>query len=185
MKKQNILKYTMFLIVLGILVFTGCSKNSNPTDPNNGGGEVIPKTSDNIDITLKQFYVHRDCDGIEGDGEFDFKVQILNSNNQVLYTYNKTGLVLGNGGHFEPNYTVPLTFNRTEGNKFKIRFICTEWDVPLIGNPYHDTRMDENTLVTEHIFSIDKWSNISGTRYLIINPGSDCSTEFNYSVTVR
>ena len=184
MKKQILIKYTMFLILLGILVFTGCSKSSNPSDPNNGG-EVIPKTTDNIDITLNQFYVHKDCDGIEGDGEFDFKVQILNSADQVLYTYNKTDLVLGDGDWFNPNYTVPLTFDRTEGNKFKIKFICTEWDRPLIGNPYHDSRMDERTLVTEHIFSGGTWSNVSGTRYLITNPGSDCSTEFNYFVKVR
>jgi hypothetical protein len=170
------------------MVFTGCSEDSNPVDPvNSGGGDPDPvvKTHDNIDITLKKFYVVRDCDGIEGDGEFEFKIQILNSNNTVLYTYTKGGLELGGGDSFTINYTAPITMARTEGNKFRVRFICTEWDRPIIGDPYRDSRMNQQTLTLSHIFSGDKWSNISGIRYMTTNPGSDCSTEFSYTVLIN
>jgi len=186
MKTTNKLFAAFFALTVGLMLFTGCSKDSNPVDPVGvTGGGTNQKTTDNIDINLKKFYVSRDCDGIEGDGEFDFKIQILSSNNTVLYTYTKGGLHLGDGDSFNINYTVPLVFDRTEGNKFRVKFICSEWDKPLIGDPYRDSRMNKRTLVQEHIFSGDKWSNISGTRYLVTNPGSDCSTQLSYKVTIN
>ena len=144
------------------------------------------KTVDNIDIRLNQFKVKRDCDGIEGAGEFSFEVQVLNKSGTKLTSYSMGNITLSDEGKISIAKTLSIKLKREIGNKFTVKFICTEWDKDILGRVYPDSRMDHKAVSFTHNFnSSGSWSDISNTRTLSTNPGSDCSTELIYAVSVQ
>jgi thiol-activated cytolysin len=143
------------------------------------------KTHDNIDIKLRSFEAIKDCDGIEGSGEFSFEVQILNKNGSSITGYSQNSITLSDGGSLTIDKTLSINLKRELGNKFSVRFICSEWDVDIFGNVYTDTRMSKKTVTSTHEYnSSGSWNDISGERSLITNPGSDCSSQLLYTVSV-
>ncbi len=144
------------------------------------------KLINNIDIKLKSFYVIKDCDGIEGAGDFSFSVQVLDSKGKVLTSYSGGSATLNDGESVNINKTLSIKLKREIGNKFMIKFICSEWDKDILGNVYEDTRMNHKPISFTHNYnSSGSWSDISGTRKLTLNPGSDCSSELLYTIAVN
>ncbi len=144
------------------------------------------KTIDNIDIKLSRFNVYRDCDGIEGAGEFSFDVQVLDKNGTKLATYSLNNITKSDGQHVDLNKTLSIKLKREMGSKFTVKFTCSEWDKDILGRVYADSRMDHKAVSFTHGFnSSGSWSDISGTRKLDTNPGSDCSTELTYTIAVH
>ena len=79
-----------------------------------------------------------------------------------------------------------INLKRETGNKFTVKFICTEWDKDILGRTYADSRMDHKAVAFTHNFnSSGSWNDISGTRKLDTNPGSDCSTELTYTIAIH
>jgi thiol-activated cytolysin len=143
------------------------------------------KTHDDIEIKLGQFKAIKDCDGIEGAGEFEFEIQILNKNGSKIASYAQGSITLNNGEAVTLNKTLTINMKREVGNKFTVRLICSEWDKDILQNTYRDSRMNKKTVSFTHQYNSDgKWSD-EGGRLLTTNPGSDCSSEVNYRVTVR
>jgi Thiol-activated cytolysin len=144
------------------------------------------KTFDNLDIKLNQFKVKRDCDGIEGAGEFSFEVQVLDKNGIKLATYSMSSITKSDGEHVDIAKTLSIKLKRELGDKFTVKFICTEWDKDIFGKVYPDSRMDHKAVSFTHNFSTNGgWSDISSTRTLSTNPGSDCATDLIYAVSVQ
>ena len=144
------------------------------------------KTVDNIDVKLGRFNVFRDCDGIEGAGEFSFDVQVLNSKGTKLATYSMSNITKSDKEYVNISKTLSIKMKRESGNKFTVKFICTEWDKNIFGHVYADSRMDHKAVTFTHNFnSSGNWNDISGTRKLDTNPGSDCSTELTYTIAVH
>ncbi len=144
------------------------------------------KTYDDIDIRLDKFKAIKDCDGIEGAGEFSFEVQILNKSGSKIATYSKGSISLSSGETVTLNKTLTANMKREVGNKFTVKFICTEWDKNILGNTHADDRMNKKSVSFTHQYNSNgTWSDITGNRKLTTNPGSDCSTEVNYTVSVR
>ena len=144
------------------------------------------KTVDNIDIRLDQFIVRRDCDGIEGAGEFSFEVQLLDKNGKKLNSFSVDNITKSSGEKFSIAKTFSIKLKREMGNKFTIKFISTEWDKDILGRVYPDSRMDHKVVSFSHNFNTSgNWSDISGTRTLSTNPGSDCASDLTYAVRVH
>lgn len=144
------------------------------------------KTVDDIDIKLERFNIKRDCDGIEGPGDFSFEVEVLDKNGSKLSTYSMSSITKSDGEYVNISKTISIKLNRTPGNKFTVKFICNEWDQDILGRVYKDSRMSSKTVQFTHNFdSNSRWSDISGVRSLLTNPGSDCSTELIYSISVH
>ena len=143
------------------------------------------KTVDNINVVLGRFNVKRDCDGIEGAGEFSFEVQVLNSKGTKLATYSMSSITKSDGEYVNISKTLSVKMKREPGNKFTVKFICTEWDKNIFGKVYADSRMDYKAVAFTHNYnSSGSWNDISGTRKLDTNPGSDCSTELTYTIAI-
>lgn len=143
------------------------------------------KTVDNIDINLGRFNVKRDCDGIEGPGDFSFEVEILGKNGAKLSTYSMSSITKSDGEYVNISKTISIKLDRTQGNKFTVKFICNEWDKDILQRVYKDSRMNSKTVQFTHNFNSNGgWSDISGVRSLVTNPGSDCSTELTYKISV-
>jgi thiol-activated cytolysin len=144
------------------------------------------KTVNDINVKLGRFNVKRDCDGIEGAGEFSFEVQVLNSKGTKLATYSLNNITKSDGEYVNLSKTLSIKLKREAGNKFTVKFICTEWDKNIFGYVYPDSRMDHKAVAFTHNYnSSGSWNDISGIRKLDTNPGSDCSTELTYTISVQ
>ncbi len=147
------------------------------------------KLQDNIDINLKSFTAIKDCDPdfiAKNPGEFSFTVKVLDKNGSTLTSYAVGSATLNDNESFILNKTLSIKLKREMGNKFTVELICTEWDVDILGNAIPDSKMDHKPVSFTHNFNTNgSWSDISGERQLVIDSGSNCSTELSYTVTVH
>ena len=145
------------------------------------------KLVDNIDINLKSFDVIKSCDGgLLGPGEFSFVVQILDKSGHEMTSYSVGSATLGDKQSLPLNKTLSIAMKRETGNRFTVKLICSEWDKDIFGKVYPDSRMDHKPVSFTHNFnSSGSWSDISGSRKITINPGSDCSSGLTYTVSVH
>ncbi len=141
------------------------------------------KTADIIDMNIKNFKAIRDCDGIEGEGEFEIWVEI-SAGNKKFY---KTSIKLSRNQSVALNWEHSFKANLTEGNHFTVKFICREWDKDILGRVFADSRMNKKSGSIRHEYSNGRWTNLgNGSKLITLNPGDNaCSTELSYSVSVR
>lgn len=85
---------------------------------------VTTQNSNTISVYLGNFTTIKDCDGIEGVGEFKFYVQILNENNANLANQYSKSLTLSDPSSFLINRTKSFTLPKQLGKKFTIKLIC-------------------------------------------------------------
>ncbi|KAA3615379.1 MAG: hypothetical protein DWQ05_13565 [Calditrichaeota bacterium] len=141
------------------------------------------KTADIIDLKIKNFKALKDCDGIEGDGEFEIWVEISAGNKK----YHKSNISAGNGDTIALNWEYSFKANLTDGNYFTVKFICKEWDKDILGKTFGDSRMNKKSGSIRHDYRNAGWSNLEkGTRTIVLNSGNNkCSTQMTYTVAVR
>ncbi len=141
------------------------------------------KTADIFDITIQNFKSIKDCDGIEGDGEFEIWVQISAGNKK----YHKSNISAGNGDVIKLDWNYSFKANLKEGNYFTVKFICKEWDRDIFGKTWGDSRMNKKSGYIRHEFRNNTWSNLgNGYKSIVLNPGNnDCSTQLSYKITKR
>lgn len=177
-RPNNFARLSVIFALFIIFSYTGCSED--PTSP----GETVQADND-IDIRIGSFKAIKDCDGIEGSGEFSFEVHILDKNGDKISSYSKGNITLSSGSSISINKTLSVKLKRETGSRFTVRFICNEWDKNIFGKVYKDSRMSSKTVSFTHEYnSGGNWNDITGKRKLTTNPGSDCSTEVDYTVAV-
>ncbi len=142
------------------------------------------KTNDDIEIKLNSFNAIKDCDGVEGDGEFGFDVKVKDQSGKILASYSKS-VTLGSGKNFTIDKTLSINMPRKTGSKFTVQLVCSEWDKDILGRGYKDSRMNGKTASFTHELKSDgTWSDIKN-RTIIINPNTDCSTSLNYTPKIK
>jgi len=140
------------------------------------------KTADIVDVKINFFKAVKDCDGIEGKGEFDVWAHISAGNK----TYSKKGFQATDGDKITLNWDHSFVANLVEGNHFTITFTCKEWDKDILGNVYGDSRMNSKAGSIRHEFRNGRWTNLSnGSPTITLNEGTNCSTQLNYSISFR
>jgi thiol-activated cytolysin len=141
------------------------------------------QTRNTVTITLKEFFVRADCDGIEGEGEFDFRA-IVNGGGTRAGDFIREA-DLSDGGRLLLNEEVVFDIDRQVGKQFAVTFYSTEWDRDLGLRRFKDKRMATVSNSKRHTFGSTGWSNVPVGDVRIVN-GSDaaCQAELIYSVEV-
>lgn len=148
---------------------------------------VTTQNSNTISVYLGNFTAVKDCDGIEGAGDFEFTVQVLNENNGSLATsYTKT-LTLSDPSAFLINQTKTFTLPKQLGKKFIVKLTCYEYDKSVFGVTYNDSRMNGEVASGVHSYNSDgTWSNTTpSSRSIEIGKGTDCDVRLDYSITIQ
>jgi hypothetical protein len=157
-------KSLAMMICLAVLA-GGCSEGgAGLTEPE---PEPEPEPVWTLMLDFPFIEVLEDCDGIEGDGEFDFVVRtvVAGGATTVLYDANPT---LGPGGR-------TATIGRraypvADGDLVTVYFEASEWDRDIFGNVYHDSPLSGSLGATNHLFA-DGTSSRLGNRAITL--GSD------------
>lgn len=140
------------------------------------------QTANTITVNVKEFYVRKDCDGIEGDGEFSFRALVRNgSTTEGDFRRSAT---LGDGGKVTLNEEVVFDASRLVGNRFSITFYSSERDRDIFGNTFNDSRMNNRSSAKTHEFGSTGWSNLSTGDIRLVNGSQNCQAELVYSVGV-
>jgi thiol-activated cytolysin len=140
------------------------------------------QTVNTITVDLKEFYVRKDCDGIEGDGEFQFRA-IVNGGGTREGDFIREA-TLGDGGRVRLNEEVVFDMERRVGNQFAVTFYSTEWDRDLFTGAFKDERMATVSSSKRHTFGSTGWSNVTTGDIRIVNGSQNCQAELVYSVDV-
>ncbi len=141
------------------------------------------KTADIFDLTITSFKAIKDCDGIEGKGEFEIWVEVSAGNKK----FHKSNITASSGDVIKLGWNYSFKANLKENNYFTIKFICKEWDRDIFGNTWGDSRMNKKSGSIRHDFRNSTWSNLgNGYKTIVLNPGNTaCSTQLSYKITKR
>ena len=148
---------------------------------------VTTQNSNTISVYLGNFTAIKDCDGIEGAGDFKFTVQVLNENNVNLATAYTKSLTLSDPSSFLINLTKTFTLPKQLGKKFTIKLTCYEYDKSVFGVTYNDSRMNGAVASGVHSYNNDgTWSSTTpSSRSIEIGKGTDCNVRLHYSITIQ
>ena len=147
---------------------------------------VTSQDANTISVYLGNFSVIKDCDGIEGAGEFTFYVDFIDENNKTLASSYSKSLTVNDPYDYLINITRTFTLPRALGKKFAIKLTCYETDKSIFGVTYYDDRM--NGAITSGVFSYQgngSWTGAATTGALEIGKGTDCDVQLHYSVTIQ
>ena len=141
------------------------------------------QTRNTVTMTLDRFFVRKDCDGIEGDGEFSFRAIVQNGPTREKDV--SRSATLGDGQSITLNEEVVFDANRVPGYQFAVTFYSTEKDRDLFTGAFNDRRMSNRRAVRRHEFSSSGWTNLNGgARIALVNGSQNCQAELFYSVRV-
>lgn len=182
--KTNTTRIARTLVFAMLFVIaTGCSVVDSNMDMEE---ERAGPTADIITVTLDRYVTDADCDGIEGDGDFVLAYSVFGEGQKQASGGGTYSLADNN-----PNKkfarikrTARFEAQRIIGNTFSIEFESTEWDKPIIGSAYPDSRMANLVGTSEHRYLSGGWSNVSGTRR-ITNGSGNCSIRLEYTINVE
>ena len=148
---------------------------------------VTTQNSNTISVYLGNFTAIKDCDGIEGAGDFKFTVQVLNENNVNLAAAYTKSLTLSDPSSFLINLTKTFTLPKQLGKKFTIKLTCYEYDKSVFGVTYNDSRMNGAVASGVHSYNNDgTWSSTTpSSRSIEIGKGTDCNVRLHYSITIQ
>ncbi len=148
-----------------------------------------------VKVTLVRFQAVRDCDGVEGDGDFSFGASVLDRNlNTIANSRASRKPVLGDGEYVNLLHEVVFDIEWEEGAAFTVSFTGSEVDLPVIGKAYNDSRMNGANRRQTHIYNpgANSWSNLDPqstglggkwpqTMQLSVGSGN-CIAELHYVV---
>ncbi|MGI9175682.1 MAG: thiol-activated cytolysin family protein, partial [Rhodothermales bacterium] len=146
------------------------------------------KTASRVTITMDQFHVIKDCDGIEGSGDFHLYGAIFDNAtgqnvNREDFGFNGQA---DDGNNIAINKNVTVDVPNQAGKKFWVYFRSYEVDQDILGNTWNDTRMDDVRKNSEHAWQAGGWSNLSSSgRYSITNGSGDCRARLDYRVSIQ
>lgn len=160
-----IAKPTALAAITVAVVLTGCGSDRSPTSPD-------PVMNLRTQVTVTSVEVIKDCDGIEGSGEFYFYRQVGGTG--IGWTRN-----LSSGQSDVVNWTVTMLQRgyTGEGHSFSVEFRCTEYDQNILGKIYPDSDMDDRRGVANYVMSPD----LAETNYITL--GTDrCKVRLHYKI---
>ena len=148
-----------------------------------------------VKVTLIRFQSIKDCDGIEGDGDFTLSASVLDRNgNTYSGSRVRREATLGDGDFVNVLQEVFFDVDFEQGEQFTVSFTGSEVDKPVIGALYNDSRMDAANRRQTHSYNAatNSWSNndpqstgLGGTwpTALQLSVGTgDCVAELHYVV---
>ena len=138
-----------------------------------------------VTVHLDRFFVEKDCDGIEGPGDFSFRAE-LHSNQGRQATWERSNLILNDGESAVINQEYKFDISVAPGAFFRVYARGEERDQPVIGASYLDTRMNGDTADRTYTYRSDgTWSNYARGQVVRLDIGtsaSECRAQLWYTV---
>ncbi len=132
-------------------------------------------------LVIDEIEIDLDCDGIEGDGDFQLKASatITAGDQEETYTYPPTWHTLGDGDTVDLSLRSVVTLVSNEPPSIKVTFSSIERDENIWGDTWNDERMEggySRASFTEH--------NVTGPfrNSLFTGSGDGCKAHAVYSV---
>jgi hypothetical protein len=156
------------ILVLILLFVPGCGDEESPTEPASVDEsiELI-----RIDFNIERFECIVDGDGIEGAGDFAFRV--------TVDYHEKTWLrQLSDGQSSTLNWSEAMQY-ANDGNPIEVRvtFICSERDTNILGELFNDADMDGRTATAVESVGVDT----SISNYITLG-NSNCKVRLHYTL---
>ena len=174
---------TSCLLPLALVLLAACGSDGSPaagpTEPTDPPAPP-PPSSASVQFDFDHIEVVQDCDGgLDGDGEFVFRVSVSVSSGGGGTVYNSSR-TMGNGDRTPAigrrTYTVP----NTDGQSVSVRFVASETDRNILGQTFNDDRLSNAERVAQHTYNGGRWAG-AGPRSLTLGP-SDCQVRLRYTV---
>lgn len=154
----------------------GCGGGDGPTGP-----APNPESPSTSALTLDFAYVEviEDCDGVEGDGDFQFDVRFGPGDPAT------TERVYGETVNLPPGGTTRVIGERSyevtavDGVELSVGFRATELDKTLLGAEYNDERLDGEFGSMRYVYSNGTWSNL-GSRSITLG-SSGCQVRLHWA----
>jgi hypothetical protein len=129
-----------------------------------GGGEDAPtapapaRTTLTLDFTYVE--VIEDCDGVEGDGDFNFEVLASPPGTGPWDIVYRETISLGPGGKSRTIGRRSYTIDATDDAAVAVSFRASEMDQSIFGAVFADDRLDDAYAYIDHEFSNGAWSSL-------------------------
>ncbi len=143
--------------------------------------EPVPViTTTRLQLDFDYVEVIKDCDGIEGDGDFLFVVVASPSFGSAVTMHNRNH-TLGDGERTPAIGRRTFTANATNGLQVTVELRATEYDKYIWGTVYNDSRLDNARLTLAHTHNNGVWTNL-GPQSITLGSG-DCRVRLRYTAT--
>jgi hypothetical protein len=149
-----------------------CGSGDGPTEPG-------PATTTTLTVNFASILAVRDCDGVEGEGDFEFEVRFGRppaASGEVVYSRT---INLDAGATTADLGTRSLTVEATDGVTAQVSFTATELDLSIVGQEYPDERLDAAFGSMQHVFSNGTWSNL-GPQSISLGSG-ECRVRLDWT----
>jgi hypothetical protein len=170
-------------LLLAAALLTACSSDGmvQPLPmPEPEPGPAPGPTVTALQIDFNYVEVIRDCDGIEGDGDFTFVVVASPSFGGASTVLNRSE-TLGPGGRTAAIGRRTWQTEATSGKQLTVELRASERDTDIFGRRYNDSRMDNIARTLAHTFNGKSWSNL-GPKTITVGSG-DCQVRLHYTAT--
>lgn len=175
---------TRLLLVFGLLAtLTGCDSLAQAIVDANNGTDTAPRTSRTTELAVSFTGIEaiKDCDGIEGYGDFSFRV-----NAQSSFSSSASGEVHRSSPQLTDGQRTGSLGRRVfegpavDGQTLSITFTASEIDQPIIGAAYNDTRLNNASRTTIHTYRNGRWDKV-GSQFVTLG-GGDCQVRLYYNL---
>jgi len=153
----------------------GCGSSDAPTAP-----ESAPERT-TLTLAFAHVEVLEDCDGIEGDGDFQF--QVFSGLRPLADLVYNESISLAPGAKTWILDRRSYTFDKTEGVDVIVNFAAWEWDRDIFGNVYADERLSGESGEVSHLLSNREWSR-RGTQSTTLG-SSGCLVRLFWTATAE
>lgn len=147
------------------------------------------KNRSRVTITLTKFHIVKDCDGVEGRGDFHLYAAIYDNSTGA----NTLRVDKGFNGQYTDGENVAINQNWTvempheTGKQFSVYFRSFERDTDILGNNFLDSRMGDARTTSEHKWQAGGWTNVAGpsTTRTLTHGSGDCRAQLVYNLAVE
>lgn len=122
--------------------------------------------------------VIEDCDGVEGDGDFDFEVIVTPSNAGFDIVYSGT-VSAAPGAQIRGMGLRSYSFEPTGEAELTVRFTASELDRSIFGEVYPDTRLANASGSITHTYQDGGWTKRG--QQMITLGGGECMVRLRYT----
>ncbi len=168
----------LLLALLALVGVAGCGGGKGPTD--------ATPTTVTLTLDFGAVTVIEDCDGIEGDGDFQFEVDVNVTGNPTTDVVYKRNVTLGPGGSTaiigRHTYTIDLDAGAPGVfPQVSVWFRAVEFDKNILGQTYNDSRLDNDGHGIAHTYNSDlkQWLDLGNESITLGEPG--CLVRLNYT----
>lgn len=150
-----------------------------------GGGAAAPTAAPPALATLildfSYVEVIEDCDGVEGDGDFNFEVLASPPGTGPWDIVYRETISLGPGGKSRTIGRRSYTIDATDDAAVAVSFRASEMDQSIFGAVFADDRLYDAYAYIDHVFSNGTWSNLGPQS--ITHGSSGCRVRLYWSAT--